>query len=452
MKTYFLSKTTLLSILFSELLIISLALIFISTISLFAQNQSREVGKDNLTSPKNLITTGITGSNTSYGLDSPQYILSFIPVQEIVLKAAQGPLSEEFVKEKLADIEPTLDNLLNLKILRQKNDQLYLNYLLLTKNDQEKIYEVAKTYAYDLANKIYAEKKFFKDLMTHSGIEEELADETLFVLVAGILLNWEGLKIATNLGYRPERTEYPNGDKYILHSAELGIENFSSGLYSGSHSTTTNLDWIFSTFGDANSIPRLKGIPDLYETIYENGFNSFKKDNDVLVAITTHYVTYINEVEVKDAGMLMASLAQKPKTESSLKSDIGIPQVRFDATLNLLSAFNYISIENGIYKNTIPVFTPKQKGLVDASLQRGEQILQKWLSDNYPQISQDLNTLTPMKNGLPFSLVFNEVWHYLFGFTSKILAEKNFYVNPRNPDYSFEGYVPLLWSSSIYDF
>ena len=72
MKTYFLSKTTLLSILFSELLIISLALIFISTISLFAQNQSREVGKDNLTSPKNLITTGITGSNTSYGLDRPQ--------------------------------------------------------------------------------------------------------------------------------------------------------------------------------------------------------------------------------------------------------------------------------------------------------------------------------------------------------------------------------------------
>jgi hypothetical protein len=30
-------------------------------------------------------------------------------------------------------------------------------------------------------------------------------------------------------------------------------------------------------------------------------------------------------------------------------------------------------------------------------------------------------TLSPIRNGIPFSLVFSEVWHYVFGFAAKSL-------------------------------
>jgi hypothetical protein len=54
-----------------------------------------------------------------------------------------------------------------------------------------------------------------------------------------------------------------------------------------------------------------------------------------------------------------------------------------------------------------------------------------------------------MRNGVPFSLAFSEVWHYEFGFATKSLAESGFYANPREQGNRYEGYVPLVWASSL---
>jgi len=404
-------------------------------------------------SSKSLLSTGITGSNSSYGMDSPQHILSFRPVQELVLKAANGPLTKTEIESKLAGIDPTIDHLLRMYILREEGDKYFLNYLLLTKDDQKKIFSVSQSYAKDLSKIFTAEKSFFYDLLVNQGISESLMDETLFTLVAGMLLNWEGLKIATELGYRPEPTEYPNGDKYILHSSENGVEEPSLGMYWGSHTTTANLKWVFSTFGDGNSIPRLKGIPDLYESIYRDGFETFKADDEVFGAVAKHFVTYINEAEIRDAGSIMFALSEGPKSKDTLAKIVDISPARFDATLKLLEAFDHISTTSeGEYINTVPVFTENDQQMINNALEKGRRILKEWLSENYDSISNDLQSLSPMKNGLPFSLAFNEVWHYIFGFTTKYLAENGFYINPRNPEYRFKGYVPLVWSSEVYNY
>jgi hypothetical protein len=64
-------------------------------------------------------------------------------------------------------------------------------------------------------------------------------------------------------------------------------------------------------------------------------------------------------------------------------------------------------------------------------------------------MKDDLSGLSPMRNGLPFSLVFSEVWHYEFGVATKSLAESGFYANPHAQGSRYEGYMPLVWAHSV---
>lgn len=72
-----------------------------------------------------------------------------------------------------------------------------------------------------------------------------------------------------------------------------------------------------------------------------------------------------------------------------------------------------------------------------------------WLRRKYPTMKDELSGLSPMPNGVPFSLAFSEVWHYEFGFATKSLSESGFYANPRAQGNRYEGYVPLVWASSL---
>jgi hypothetical protein len=82
-------------------------------------------------------------------------------------------------------------------------------------------------------------------------------------------------------------------------------------------------------------------------------------------------------------------------------------------------------------------------------LQLSRDIMTQWLGQNYPLMKRDLAGLSSMRNGMPFSLAFSEVWHYEFGFATRSLAESRFYANPRAQGNRYAGYVPLVWASSI---
>jgi hypothetical protein len=56
--------------------------------ALQAQNSAENVDS------KSLISTGVTGSISASGLDDPQYVLTFLPVQRLMLEASHHPLSD----------------------------------------------------------------------------------------------------------------------------------------------------------------------------------------------------------------------------------------------------------------------------------------------------------------------------------------------------------------------
>src|SRR5262245_49141292 len=214
------------------------------------------------TNAKPRLSTGITGVITASGRESPEYLLAFGPVQIAVLEAARGRLDRAGLEAALAGTPVTAADLTRAGLLREEKGAYRLDYLVLTVDDQNRIYRVTQPFGASLAKSFLARRAEF-DRAVEDVRPPDRRRELLFGLVTGMLLNWEGLKISTDLGYRVAPKRFPNGDAYLVHSSEIGARLETKGMYWGSHSFP-GMPMTFSTFGDADSLPRMRGIPDVF--------------------------------------------------------------------------------------------------------------------------------------------------------------------------------------------
>jgi hypothetical protein len=203
----------------------------------------------------------------------------------------------------------------------------------------------------------------------------------------------------------------------------------------------------FSTFGDGPSSPRLQGLPDVFDGI-ENAVEDWKNLPDVFAVLRAEYISLFL-VAIDDAGQVMNAVASGTVSDAGLAAAVAIPEGRLKPIIRLLVAIGYLREEGGRYSVGVPVLTERDKPLVEATLKLSRQLMKDWLEQNYPAMKNALSGLSPMRNDVPFSLVFSEVWHYVFGFATKSLAEGEFYANPRAPGNRYAGYVPLVWNNSV---
>ena len=392
-----------------------------------------------------LLHTGVTGSINASGLDDPQYVLSFVPVQRLMLEATRHPLTKSDIDKAVQGTPVTLNHLLQLELLRKDKDTYRLNYLLLTREDQQTMYRVCARYGQTLAEAFRSHRTEFDQIFGRYP-NAALRPQLMFDLVAGAALNWGGLDLTTELGYRVQPPRHANGGVYLVHSAEAGAQLDFKGLYLDSE-TAPGPRMSFSTFGDGVSTPRLQGLPDVFDGI-ENATQDWKKLPDVYAALQSEYVSLLL-LAIDEAGQVMNAVANGKDTDASLATALSLPEERRTAIVRLLVAIGYLRNADHRYSAGVPVLTESEKPLVDAALKLGREIMTDWLHRNYVPMKNELSGLSPMRNGVPFSLVFSEVWHYEFGFATKSLAESDFYANPSTPGNRYEGYVPLVWASSL---
>jgi len=395
---------------------------------------------------KPLISTSVTGFIKASGLDDPQYVLSFVPVQRLMLEAARHPLRREEIQKAIQETPVTLDRLLQLELLRTDDKDTYrLNYLLLTVEDQQTIYRVSARSGQSLADAFRAHKAEFDEIFSRYP-NAALRSQLMFDLIAGAALSWGGLDLTTELGYRVQEPRHATGGVYLVHSAELGAQLDSTGLYFDSE-TGPGLKMSFSTFGDGDSSPRLQGLPDVFGGL-ENAMEDWRKLPDVYGALQSEYAALLL-LAMDDAGQVMDAVANGTDTDAALAKALPLPEGRRIAVLRLLTAIGYLRDTDHRYVVGVPVLTERDKPQVDATLKLSREIMTDWLRRNYQPVKNELSELSPMRNGVPFSLAFSEVWHYEFGFAAKSLAESGFYANPRAQGNRYEGYVPLVSASSV---
>ncbi|HEY1470613.1 MAG TPA: hypothetical protein VGF61_16335 [Candidatus Acidoferrum sp.] len=404
---------------------------------------SQETGTSVTEEP--LLSTGVTGSISASGLDDPQYVLSFVAIQRLMLDATRRPVTREEVVAAIQGTPVTLDRLLQLQLLRRDDDRFRLNYLLLTSQDQQAIYAASARYGQSLADAFRAHKAEFDQICSRYP-NASSRPQLMFGLVAGAALNWGGLHLATQLGYRVQPVRHSNGDVYLIHSTERGVQLNLVGLYLDSE-TAPGSKMSFSTFGDGESRPRLQGLPDAFEGV-DSAVEDWKKLPSVYGALRSEYVVLILSA-IDDAGQIVSAVATGSDTDSSLAKNVSVPEQRRKSMLTLLTAIGYLGESGHRYSVGVPVLLDRDNPMVDSALVLSRQIMTHWLRVNYVLMEKELVGLSPMRNGLPFSLAFNEVWHYTFGFATKSLAETGFYANPYAPRNRYKGYVPLVWASSV---
>ena len=390
-----------------------------------------------------VLQTAVTGQITASGLDDPQYVLSFAPVQRLMLAAVQHPITEAAIQSELHGTPVSLDDLLRLNLLRQDGTTYRLNYLLLTVQDQEMMYRLCERFGQSLGRAFQAHEAGFQQILK-AYTHKDMLPQLLFDLVAGAALNWGGLDLTTELGYRIKPPHHANGDVYFVHSKELGARLDSKGLYLDSE-TAPGSSMSFSTFGDDNS--RLQGLPDVFDGL-DAATENWHSLPDVYGALRSEYLTYIF-LALDDAGLVMNAVVHGSDTDTALSNKVSIPKERREAAIRLLAAIGYLRVVDQRYSAGVPVLTESDKPMVDQTLQLSRKIMTDWLRENYPAMQRDMMNLSPMRNGVPFSLAFSEAWHYTFGFATKWLAETEFYANPRARGNRYEGYMPLVWASSV---
>ncbi|HEY6305227.1 MAG TPA: hypothetical protein VI488_02060 [Candidatus Angelobacter sp.] len=367
-----------------------------------------------------------------------------------MLDAVQRPLTKEEIQKAVQGTPVTLDQLLRLELLRtdkdKEKDAYRLNYLLLTVEDQETMYRVSARYGQGLAKAFLAHKGEF-DAIVKNYPNAALRPQLMFGLIAGAALNWGGLDLTTELGYRVQPPRHANGGVYLVHSAEVGAQLDLTGFCSDSQ-TAPGSKMFFSTFGDGASLPRLQGLPDVFDGLDSAAIADWRKLPDVYAALRSEYVVLLLSA-IDDAGQVMNAVAEGTDNDQGLAKALPLPDDRRRAILRLLTAIGYLREADHRYLVGVPVLTERDKPLVEATLKLSRQIMTDWLQRNYPSMKGDFSGLSPMRNGLPFSLAFSEVWHYEFGFATKSLAESGFYANPRAQGNRYEGYIPLVWASSL---
>jgi hypothetical protein len=395
-----------------------------------------------------VLSTGIAGHLTASGLESPTYVLSFPAVQRLVLEMVESPVASIRATELLRGTPVTIGDLVRLGLIRLDAGRYRINYLVLTTEDQRRIYQVAERYGNSLARAVRTRQDSI-DRLVSAYPRVDLRDQVKFVLVAGMLLNWEGLKLSTRLGYRAEPRRFSNGDEYLVHSNERGLELPMTGLYLGSEGWPAEAATV-TTFGDPESFPRARGLPNVFDPVFD-GLTPLENSPVLYAASRQQLLTYLG-LSVADVGEIMLVLRDRAVSRKELGARVNLPADRMDAALKLLLAIDYVSVRGDTLRADVPVLSLADQELVNATLGLGRDILGRWLRDNVDSMKHDLGDLSPLKNGMPFNLVFGEVWHYVFGFATKDLAESGFYVNPRAPGWPYPGYVPVVWATRLYKF
>jgi hypothetical protein len=400
-------------------------------------------------SAERVLSTGHHGTILSTGLEDPRYLLSFPAAQRLVLRATrERQVLVTNAERALEGLPYRLDRLETAGILKRDGEHYRIAYMVLSVDDQRAISATSEAYGRSLAAAFVAATPRYQQLFARYPYVE-LRKDLAFVMVAGYTLNWDGLRIGTELGMRAQPITKPNGDRYILYSKEIGPKRDHTGLYWGSHSSNPVGNVRLTTFGDAPSQPRIGGLPDIYFGVTD-GIDAFK-DRPALVAATTTQINSVFDDILREDGAIMLALRDGPKTAPELERLTGVSGMRASQTIDVLLASRYLheKDEQQRYSAAVLVLREEDRPMVDAARKLGREILTQWLNDNYAQIKRDLTGLDVAKAGVDFTQTFSEVWHYVFGSATKELAARGFYTNPRESGRTHVGFVPVVFQADL---
>ncbi len=392
-------------------------------------------------SDQDLLSTGVTGSVSASGKANPSFVMRPIQVQRLLLDIAHAPQDREHAAHTLEGSGITVDDLLALDLLRDDDGRLVINFNLLTQEDQAEILRAVSRHATILAEGFLARRREIDALLAERTLREVPAADFAYLLVGCFSLDWDGLRYSDDPRYRSGPTHRAGGDAYTPWAKERGDAVSLRALFWGSHNTTTD-GITLTTFGDHHALPRA-GFPDLTWLVDVNT-EHVPEEGGIRTSTTTVVYRFLDQIHGA-VGRTMQALGDGPKTAEQLAAATHLDPESLADVLDLLAEVDYIGRDGARYHALIPVLTGADTPMVRGVLALGREVIRRWHEEHYEELAADLGDLTPVRSGVPYEVVYTEVWHYLFGLANRKLVEAGMLADPYAPSREHEGFIPVVW-------
>jgi len=389
------------------------------------------------------LQVGVTGSTPQERTKDPTFILGTADVQQLVLRIAERPREEAYINEAIAGMPFTLGDMVTVGLLREDQGLYRIDFNLLSVEDQRAILDLSEELGRSLAESVLEQRARFEALASAHAQPHVDAGYFLFIVLGCFSLDWDGLDLTEEEGYRAGAQRTLDGESFTPWAKEKGAEISLEGLFWGSHNQAAK-EFTFTTFGDHYALPRF-GLPDMLWSTGE-AFRRYADLPDERRAAALMLSAYVEDA-LDDIARIMATLRTGDRSLSELAETTGIGEERLGRIVRLLEAADYIAIDGGTIGGRALVLGGGDAALVRETLALGREIMTAWHEANYGAIRERLTDLTPTRNGVPFERVYTEVWHFIFGVANRTLVEKGLFADPYKR--SHRGFLPAIWKVGI---
>lgn len=402
---------------------------------------STAVGDPHRGQEESLLTFGVTGSEGGSGYS---LIMSRRAVQKALLEVARAPKGAELLREMLEDAGVDLQDLERLKLVRRQGGEYVISFPLFTREDVRKVRAAAENAAGSLVDVLLAHRAPIDDALQNYEAKKVDRKALAFIVIGCFSLDWDGLDLTAERGYRslPEVT----ADSAFMPWAEEKSELSLRGIYWGSHNACEG-DLCFTTFGDHFSLPRY-ALPDL---LWHGQFPPHlarevpDESKPALERVKHMPASHL----LRHAGDIMFALRDGPKTLEELAHFVGVATEAARALLTLLGGLEYAGKGEEHFHALAPVLSERDGALVRQLRRIGWESVDAWLQNSYDELKAQLSDLTAARYGVPFPVMFTQIWHYVFGTANRRLVEAGMFVDPYAPSRRYKGFVPVVWHQSL---
>lgn len=383
-----------------------------------------------------LLQHSIVGSSSCDTKPCYFEVMSRLPVQRFLLELAKGPAAQRAAEEMLGQSAGSIEDLLTLRLIRHDGERYVLNFALFTAADVRRVREVSARYAGSLVEALLARREELSTALRAYDAPGVDPKAVLYYLLGCASLDWDGLSLTAEKGYRKTTEERPDGS-YVPAAEETG-ESSLEKIYWGSHSS--GYDGVtFTSFGDLHSLPRFM-LPDILWRTPDLP-SSYP---DTLRAALRGVFAESLERGGDRMGRMMAALREGPRSAAELALAAGAGENEAGALLSVLIALDYIAEEGGQYRARVPVLTKRDEPMASRIRAIGRQAMDEWLAANYEGLRGDLEDLTFLRSGVPFSEGFTMIWHFVFGIANRNLVEAGLFADPYEEARRFKGAIPAV--------
>ncbi len=407
--------------------------------------------------------SGYTGTLPPQKRDLARTYFDNAAVRALLEDMEDDPVGHDHVQQALSGTDITVDDLLRMKILRRDNDRYFIGFGYFTASDVRKINSVAEDMVPTLVQAYTSRQSEFDRIFGAYKVQSVTQKKLAFVLVAGFSLNWDGLKIAEEEGFR--QLENVEGDdwSYSFWAAENVPEITQRAFYWGSSSfpvyyidrEEATADYTFSSFGDPYSYPRMNFPALLYTS---------KDDLEPDVRTKAEDIGFIHETSIgldlpdvlglefgREVATILFALRTGPLSFENIQALPGSGD-NTASIMALLEEVQYVERDDSSnYHLLIPVLDRDDAQMVGEALQLSRNILVQWLNENIDELMSDLGELTAIKHGVSFKVLFTQIWHDFFGMTTRDLASAGFIADGYGEDVRYSATFGTLWRDSLYD-